>query len=107
MRPPHYTGENHIITERDNNMTKASMRPPHYTGENVSRYALTHISASSFNEAPALHGGKQVPTDRGSSAFCGFNEAPALHGGKLRYGQVPCENHAGFNEAPALHGGKL
>ena len=85
----------------------------------------------SFNEAPALHGGKRAdlldsrehrvasmrpPHYTGEnwslmhmclSLANSFNEAPALHGGKRNPEQGEARCRKRFNEAPALHGGKL
>ena len=58
MRPPHYTGENPLMGLVGNVDIPASMRPPHYTGENQQFAMSMREMQDSFNEAPALHGGK-------------------------------------------------
>ena len=65
----------------------ASMRPPHYTGEDLFKRLQLSSGRPSFNEAPALHGGRPpwTPTVSWPRAK-GFNEAPALHGGRPGFG---------------------
>ena len=58
MRPPHYAGENHADAVRAGSIIVASMRPPHYAGENALSSARRLDDLASFNEAPALRGGK-------------------------------------------------
>ena len=109
----------------------ASMRPRHYTAENGHRTCLPAPRTGRFNEAAALHRGKQhvnaVQTQRRRLASMrprhytaenetvarapsrisgGFNEAAALHRGKHGRALPPLQSAASFNEAAALHRGK-
>ena len=58
------------------------MRPPHCTGENLATLTGEVRTLASFNEAPALHGGKSAIGGSDDVGYARFNEAPALHGGK-------------------------
>ena len=63
------------------------------------------LSASSFNEAPALHGGKPEEDE----ACKGKQEAsmrPPHYTGENRAASIGNTLLRCFNEAPALHGGK-
>ena len=106
MRPPHYTGENANGRELPRLEQFASMRPPHYTGENKARMENTN-SICSFNEAPALHGGKpQRVLDVGRRVGGASMRPPHYTGENWKCSAVSAEGMICFNEAPALHGGK-
>ena len=65
MRPPHYTGEDRMHLHALSGPEVASMRPPHYTGEDPLAGRTRRPRNRSFNEAPALHGGRPFGAGRG------------------------------------------